>query len=73
MSNVNIAGEAFCVMDVNFTAGIETGGSFLASGHQKPTEGTRAEFVSSTGMGSPVRASTHSGVGSTVAPTVCHS
>ena len=73
MSNVNIAGEAFCVMDVNFTAGIETGGSFLASGHQKPTEGMRAELVGSTGVGSPVRASTDSVVGTTVVPTVCHS
>ena len=73
MSNVNVAGEAFCVLDVNFTTGIETGGSFMASGHQKPTEGTRAELVSSTGVGSPVHASMHSGVGSTVAPTVYHS
>lgn len=73
MSNVNVAGEAFCVIDVNFTTGLDTGGSFMASGHQTPTEGTRAEVASSTGVGSPVRASTHSGVGSTVVPTVCHS
>jgi hypothetical protein len=73
VSNVNVAGEAFCVIDVNFTTGLDNGGSFMASGHQKPTEGTRAELVSSTGVGSPVRASTHSGVGSTVVPTVCHS
>ena len=73
MSNVNIAVDEFCVIDVNFTTGLDIGGSFMASGHQKPTEGTRAELVSSTGMGSPVRASTHSGVGSTVVPTVCHS
>ena len=72
MSNVNVAGEAVCVIDVNFTTGIETGGSFMASGHRKPTEGTRAELVISTGVGSPMRASTHIGVGLTVAPTVCH-
>ena len=73
MSNVNVAGEAFCVIDVNFTTGLETDGSFMALGHQKPTEGMRAELVSSTGVGSPVRVSSHIGVGSTVAPNVCHS
>ena len=52
MSNVNVAGEAFCVIDVNFTNGIETGGSFMASGHQRPTEGTHAEVVGSSGVGS---------------------
>ena len=73
VSNVNIAVEAVGAIDANFTTGIETGGSFMASEHQKPTEGTCAELVSTTGVGSPVRASTHSGMGLTVAPTVCHS
>ena len=73
VTNVNVAVEAICVIEANFTTGIETGGSFMASGHQKPMEGTCAELVSSTGVGSPVHASMHSGVGSTVAPTVYHS
>ncbi len=73
VSNVNVAVEVVGAIDTNFTTGIETGGSFMASEHQKPTEGSRAESVSSTGVESPVRASTHIGVGSTVAPNVCHS
>jgi hypothetical protein len=73
VSNVNVTVEAVGAIDANFTTGIETGGSFMASEHQKTTEGTCAESVSSTGVGSPVHASTHIGVGSTVAPNVCHS
>ena len=71
--NVNVAVEAVGAIDANFTTGIETVGSCMASEHQKPTEGTRAELESSTGVGSPVRASTQIGVGSTVAPNVCQS
>jgi hypothetical protein len=73
VSKVNVAVEAVGAIDANLTTGIETGGSFMASEHRKPTEGTRAESVSSTGVGSPVRASTQIGVGLTVAPNVCHS
>ena len=73
VSNVNVAVETLCVIDANFTTRIETGRSFMALGHQQPTGGTRAELVSSTGVGSRVCASMHSGVRLTVTPTVCHS
>ena len=73
MLNVNVVVEAVGAIDANFTTGVETGGSFMALEHRKPTEGTRAESVSSTGVGSPVRVSSHIGVGLTVAPNVCHS
>jgi hypothetical protein len=73
VSNVNVAVEAVGAIDANFTTGIETGGSFMASEHRKPMEGMRAESVSTTGVGSPVRASIYIGMGLTVAPTVCHS
>ena len=33
VSNVIVAVEALCVIDANFTTGIETGRSFMASGH----------------------------------------
>ena len=33
VSNVIVAVEALCVIDVNFTTGIETGRSFMASRH----------------------------------------
>ncbi len=73
VSNCNIASEAEGAIEANFTGGIETGGSFMSSEHQKPTEGTHAESVNSTGVGSPVRVSSHIGVGSTVSSNVCHS
>ncbi len=73
VSNVNVASEAEGAIDANFITGIEADGSFMASEHQKPTEGTRAELVNSTGVGSPVRVSSHIGVGSTVSSNVCHS
>jgi hypothetical protein len=37
--NVNVALKALCVIDANFTTGLETGGSFMALGHQKPMGG----------------------------------
>ncbi len=73
VSNVNVASEAEGAIYVDFTTGIETGGSFMASEHQKPTEGTRAESVNSTGVGSPVRVSSHIGMGLTVSSNGCHS
>ena len=73
VSNVNVAVEAVGAIDANFTTGIETGGSFMASGHQKPTEGTRAESVNSAGVGSPVCVTPHISVVSTVSTSGCHS
>ena len=73
MLNVNVGSEAEGAIDANFTTGIEAGGSFMASEHQKPTEGMRAESVNSTGVGSPVHVSSHIGVGSAVSSNACHS
>ena len=73
VSTVNVSLEAKGAKDANFTTGLEAGGSFMASEYQKPTEGTRAESVDSTGVVSPVRASIYVGVGSTVSSNVCHS
>jgi len=58
VSKCNVPSEAEDALYANFTTGIETGGSFLASGHRKPTEGTRAETVNSAGVGSPVLSKT---------------
>ncbi len=73
VSPVNVASEAVGAIYANFTTGIETGGSFMATEHQKPMEGMGAESVNSTGVVSPVRVSLHIGVESTVSPNVCHS
>ena len=73
MSKCNVPSEAEDALYANFTTGIETGGSFMASGHLKLTEGTRAESVNSAGGGSPVCVTPHLGMGSMVATTGCHS
>ena len=73
VSKCNVALEAEGAIYANFTTGIETGGSFMASGHLKLTEGTRAESVNSAGVGSPVCVTPHIGVGSMVATAGCHS
>jgi hypothetical protein len=73
VSKCNASSEAEGAIYANFTTGIETGGSFMASGHRKPTEGTRAESVNSAGVGSPVCVTPHIGVVSTVSTAGCHS
>jgi hypothetical protein len=71
--------DALCVIDVNFTTGIETGWSFMTLGHWKSMEGTHAELSNSTGVESPVGASLHmrirkgSRVVAALAPSVRHS
>ncbi len=39
VSNVNVAVEVVGAIDANFPTGIETGGSFMASEHQKTNGG----------------------------------